>query len=223
MPTRKVPIIPEEIYHIYNRSIARQPIFLTQKHYQRALEVIQFYQYSKPSIRFSYYNRLSVEQKNEFFLNLVKNNKKQIHIYTYCLMPNHFHFLLKEIEPNGISSFTGNIQNSYAKYFNIRRQRTGGLFQSMFKAVHIETDEQILHVMRYIHLNPLTSFVVKNIKGLEQYRWSSFLEYITEKPFIIEHKFIKSFFRSTEDFKKFIFNQTDYQKQLADIKHLTFE
>ena len=222
MPYRKVPFASGEIYHVFNRSIARQPIFLNQKDYQRGINVLQFYQYSNIPLRFSYYNRLPIDQKNDFFLKL-KNGKKQVQILAYCFMPNHFHFLLKQLENNGIASFTSNIQNSYAKYFNIKHDRTGSLFQSMFKAIHIETDEQLLHVMRYIHLNPLTSFVVKDISALKQYPWSSLPEYLESKPIITESSFINKFFNTVDDFEKFIVDQANYQRQLHEIKHLLLE
>jgi putative transposase len=226
MSTPRIPIIAGEIYHVFNRSIARQPIFKTQKDYLRAFELIQYYSYVNPPLRYSqysHYNRLPIETKEIYFKELQQKSKKQIEIFAYCLMPNHFHFLLKGLSTTGISSFISNLQNGYAKYFNLRHERTGSLFQSRFKAIRIETDEQFVHVARYIHLNPITSYVLREISELETYEWSSFSEYITSNSILTELQPLQKFFKTTEDFKKFTYDQINYQRKLDRIKHLTFE
>ena len=117
-----------------------------------------------------------------------------------------------------------NFQNSYNKYFNTKHDRTGSLTQAMFKAVRIETDEQLLHVNRYIHLNPYTGHVVHTIKDLETYPWSSFPLYLSdEKNSFVDTSFILQMFPSIEEFKKFTYDQADYQRQLHQIKHLVLE
>jgi putative transposase len=138
-------------------------------------------------------------------------------------MPNHFHFLIQETTNKGTSSFISNFQNSYAKYFNTKNKRNGSLFQQMFKSVLIETDEQLLHIARYIHLNPLTSFILKDIDELSSYPWSSFQEYIGTEAKIVDKKLILNLFPSINHFIEFTKDQIDYQRQLDKIKHLTFE
>ena len=76
-------------------------------------------------------------------------------------MPNHFHLLLKQTIDNGISHFLSKFTNSYTKYFNTKYNRVGPVFQGVFKSVHIESDEQLMHLSRYIHLNPVVSAVVE--------------------------------------------------------------
>lgn len=224
MPYRQNPIVTGEIYHVFNRSIAQQPIFLNTRDYQRSLDLIAFYLYSNPSLRFSHYNRLSLLEKENFLKNLKEIDSKQIDILSYCLMPNHVHFLLKQTGNKGITKFISNFQNSYAKYFNIKNKRTGAVFQAMFKAVRIETDEQLLHVMRYIHLNPITSYVLRNITELENYPWCSYFYYIKKgNSDLVNTQMIKEFFSSTKEFQKFISDQIDYQRQLEKIKHLLLE
>lgn len=225
MPYRRTIIAPGEIYHVFNRSVAKQPIFIRQKDYSRALELINYYSYQKPTLRFSHYNRLPSEQKILFWNNLIKNHQKQIQILVFCLMPNHFHFLIKEMTEGGISNFIRNFQNSYAKYFNTRAERTGAVFQSMFKAVRIESEEQLMHVCRYIHLNPLTSFVIKDKKDLENYNWSSYPFYIKKlnDTEILDLSFILGLFSSLKNFVNFTLDQVDYQRKLDQIKHLLLE
>lgn len=223
MPYRKTPLVTNEIYHIFNRSIAGQPIFLNNRNYQRALDTVNFYRFEKPNLRFSHYNRLPDQQKNDFLENL-KLHVKRIKIFAYSLMPNHVHFVIKQLTENGIASFMSNFQESYAKYFNIRGERTGALFQSMFKAVRIETQEQFIHVVRYVHLNPLTAYVLKEFSELETYPWCSFAEYIgTQNHGIVDKEEILQHFASVSKLRKFTLDQIDYQRGLDEIKHLTVE
>ena len=119
-------------------------------------------------------------------------------------MPNHFHFLLEQKEDKGISKFLSNLQNSYTKFFNISHERDGSLFSDQFKAVRIETDEQLIHVSRYIHLNPHTGFVVKSLKELEEYPWSSFPDYLQTPREFVDTEFILSFFGNSQKYIKFV-------------------
>ena len=221
MPRRKSPWVSGEIYHVFNRSIAKQPIFLNMNDYQRAIEVISFYLFQKPRLRFSHFNRLPINQRQKFLKQMKNENRKLVEVLAYCIMPNHFHFLLKQLENQGISKFMNNFQHSYANYFNLKNKRTGSLMQAMFKGVRIETDEQLLHVTRYIHLNPVTSFIIK-IADLSEYPWSSFKEYMTND-LIVTSKPILGYFKSKGAYKEFVFNQTDYQQKLAIMKHLSLE
>ena len=85
---------------------------------------------------------LASDQRQEIW-NRLDKDKKHTDILSYCLMPNHFHLLLKQNDDNGISKLLANLQNSYARYFNIKNERIGPLFQGQFKAVRIDSEEQI--------------------------------------------------------------------------------
>lgn len=223
MPYRKVIFTPDEIYHVYNRSVAKQPIFVKIKDLQRAFELIDYYRFSKTPLRYSHYIRLPLEQRNSYLQQLLSTANLHVEILAFCIMPNHFHLLLKEKMERGLSTFMRNVQNSYAKYFNTKYNRSGSLFQAMFKSVRIESDEQFLHVNRYIHLNPLTSFLLKNFRELEKYPWTSYIDYIGNRHIsFITKKYVLKLL-SLEKFKTFTLDQVNYQKQLAKIKHLTLE
>jgi len=222
MPYRKIPIIQGEIYHVFNRSVAKQPIFLSKRDFNRAIECIKFYQHADLPFRFSHFNRLPKEQKDQTS-ELIKNSPEIIEILTYCLMPNHVHFLLKGLTESGIIKFMSNFQNSYAKYFNTKNERTGTLFQPMFKAVRIESDEQLIHVNRYIHLNPITAYLIKTTDELEQYPWSSYPNYLGESITFINKELILNYFKNITAYKQFISDQVDYQRKLDSIKHLALE
>ena len=186
------------------------------------MDSIYFYQFKNPPVKLSKFLRVEADKFREI-LKILENTDKLVRIISFVLMPNHFHLLLKQIGDSGISKFLSNFQNSYTRYFNVKHERDGYLFLDQFKAIRIESDEQLLHVSRYIHLNPYTGFVIKSEKELETYPWSSYTEYFLDKPRIIEKDILLSFFDSKSSFKKFVFNQADYQKRLKEIQHLIFE
>jgi|SRR3989344_2796183 len=221
MPRRNLVLTTSEIYHIFNRSIAKQNIFGSKYMLNKVLEIIDFYRFPQ-EIRLSKFNKLPKEKKQSYFENY-RNKNPFVEIYAFAFMPNHFHFLLKQIHENGIIKFISNYQNSFAKFFNLKNNRNGTLFENSFKAKRIESDEQFLHVSRYIHLNPVTSYIIR-IKDLDTYPYTSFPIYLNNSAnILIEDKFIKSFFKSIEDYKKFVFDQADYQRQLDSIKDLIME
>ena len=181
MPGRSIPLVTNQIYHVINRGVASQPIFYHQRDYARALETILYYQQQNPPLRYSFFLRLPAQQKRNLLTKPIGKGKLLVEIIAYCLMPNHLHLLLKQLEENGISIFMSNLTNSYTRFFNTKRKRKGPLFQGKFKAVRIETDGQLVHVSRYIHLNPYTSFVLKSLEELESYPYSSLPEYLGSK------------------------------------------
>lgn len=222
MSLRKVPLAAGEVYHVFNRSVGGQQVFFSNGSYQRCIEVIKFYRFKKPPLRFSFYNRLPKDQRLKFVSDLEETAEKLVEIICYCLMPNHIHFLLKNLKENGISKFMSNLQNSYAKYLNIKTERSGTLFQQNFKAVRIESDEQLIHVCRYIHLNPVTAYLIE-IEDLENYLWSSYPDYVGNKPSFVQKDLVLGQFKSAESFKKFVYDHADYQRKLGRIKHLILE
>jgi len=224
MPGRKIPLVTDQVYHILNRGIASQPVFLTKKNYQRMLEIILYYQNQNPSLSYSHFLRLPVNQRIEFLERLRNKEKFLVEIITLCLMPSHFHLLLKQSQENGISIFMSNLANSYTRYFNTQNKRIGHLFQGKFKSVMIETDEQLLHVSRYIHLNPYTSSIIKTLQELEGYSYSSLPEYLGQsKTNFFQKEIILDQFKDIDSYKNFILNQAEYQKRLEQIKHLIME
>ena len=222
MPYRKVPIVSGEVYHIFNRSIARLPIFQNNSDFSRFTDLINYYRFKDTPASFSKFKRLDNETRKQILNDLIKRNDLLVEIVAYCLMDNHFHFLLKQIADKGVARFISNLQNGYAKFFNLRNERIGPLFQPMFKNVRIVTDEQLLHVSRYIHLNPSTSYLVE-IKDLENYHWSSLSSYLKSSGSIfVDPKLVLSLI-SRKKYKEFVYDHADYQRDLGRIKHLTFE
>lgn len=208
MPYRKTPFVNGQFYHVYNRGSEKRRIFEDQRDFKRFLKTLIYYQYKGPKTKFS--NYLS----NQGFQ--PKLTQKNVEIIAYCLIPNHFHLLIKQIQEGGITDMIKKISLSYTKYFNTKNNRVGPLFQGQFKAVLVETDEQLLHVSRYIHLNPLSALLVKKLK---RYKWSSYEEYIDNKFNICSKNEILNFFGSHQSYKQFVSNQIEYAQSLELIKH----
>lgn len=221
MSYRRTPLANGEFYHVYNRGVARQPTFINKFDYEQAILALSYYRFRNLSIRLSRFKALSRQQRDEVFEKL-QNNNKHVEIISFVFMPNHFHFLLKQDAENGISIFLSKFTNSYTKYFNTKRNRVGSVFQGVFKSVHIESDEHLLHVSRYIHLNPVASILV-NKSELFSYPWSSLPEYLKEKSSLVNVNPIIQQFSSTDNYKRFVLDQIDYAKKLEQIKHLVLE
>lgn len=210
MPGRNMPLVNGEYYHLFNRGSEKRQIFTRPGDYKRFLQTFYYYQFIGPKPSFS---KFAKSDLNSFKPDPVK---KLIDILCYCLMPNHFHFLVKQLKDNGISIFLSQISNSYTKYFNTKYTRVGALLQGVFKAVRIETDEQLIHASRYIHLNPVVSGLVKLP---EDYQWSSYREYVSDNGIICSAKEILDFFSSSKKYQEFVEAQIDYGTTLEILKH----
>lgn len=193
-----------EYYHVYNRGVDKRKIFLGNNHYRRFLKSVQLLLATGSATP-----RLRSNQS------LALNSK--ITIICYCLMPNHYHVLIKQIKDGGISEFMHKIDTSYTKYFNLNQKRTGRLFEYTFKAKHIPTDEILLHVHRYIHLNPLIINLVSNVNDWE---WSSYVDYVGKRQgTICSKEEILGFFSQRENnrsYKEWILDQKDYAMLLKE-------
>lgn len=224
MPARRVPLVTGEFYHIINRGNASVPIFKTKRDYHRFFETFLYYQNCDLSMRYAKLFTLSLKEREDLLNKLKEKRKLWVEVIAYCLMPNHFHFLLKQVDDKGISNFIRLLGNSYSHYFNTKYKRKGGLFEGRFKAIRIETDSQLLHLSRYIHLNPYSSFLIKNLDELIKYPFSSLSEYLgLSKTKVCQKESILSSFSNQEDYKKFIFDRADYQRSLEEIKHQLLE
>lgn len=223
MPTnRKVVFANGEYYHVFNRGVEKRPVFLNKYEFLRALDSLFFYRFGDLALRYSKYLNLNKDKKAELLKDL-DDSKLQVEIIAFCLMGNHFHLILKQLKENGIAKFMAKFTNSYTKYFNTKHQRVGPLFQGVFKAVYVGYDEQLLHLSRYIHLNPVLGFMVK-AEELVSYQWSSYPEYIGQTASgMINKTEVLKFFKNPDDYKKFVLDQADYAIKNKMINHLRID
>lgn len=213
MPYQQAIFSNNETYHIFNRGVEKRQIFMNKRDYERFIETMDYYRMKNPPTRFSFKNRPLLLQKNV-------DSSPLVEILCFCLMPNHFHMLVRQIEESGITTFVSKLTNSYTKYFNIKYKRNGPLLQGAFKAVRIEDDEQLLHVSRYIHLNPLIDYLVKDLKT---YHHSSYLEFLGQRNGFCQKEIILSHFSKKSDYEQFVLNQEDYGRSIKHMERLLHE
>lgn len=133
--------VPESFYHVYNRGVEKRKIFVDDADYKVFLNLLKRY--------------LSKETSKDKFGRDGKTFYGDMELLAFCLMPNHFHFLIYvNDEPRAMSNMISRVCTAYTMYFNKRYKRVGHLFQGRFKASRITTDEYLVHISRYIHLNP---------------------------------------------------------------------
>jgi len=150
---------------------------------------------------------------------LIPKNNTLIKFLCFNIMPDHYHLLVKIVVDDVFSKYINDIENSFTRFFNLKFKRKGPLWQSRFKTIRIRTDKQLLHVSRYIHLNPTTAGLVEKP---EDWFFSSYKDFISDERFL--KKFIKEISISNpKAYKKFIENNQDYQRKLRQIKKLIIE
>lgn len=224
MPSpRSVVLASNQVYHVFNRGIEKRTIFTKKREYQRMTDTLWYYRHAHLPMTLSAYYTLPQAAKEMMTARLNSDMRHRVSILAYCLMPNHFHLLIRQHIDQGIQKFMATIQNSYTKYFNTKYKRVGPLLQGIFKAVWIESDEQLLHVSRYIHLNPVASFLVSDSQLL-MYPWSSLPEYENlREGGVCETSTILGMLKTQIAYRNFVFDQIGYAKTFGKIKYITID
>lgn len=198
-----------ELYHVLNRAVEKRPLFLDARDYERFVQNLQDFNDTKPATHDRIKNgglrnpRLSGDVREQI-----------VTIHAWCLMKNHYHLLLSERTEGGITTFVRKINVGYANYFNERYTREGALFQGRTKKKIIDSDSYFLHILHYIHLNPLdyardtrgwrerqihnASNALRQIKN---YRWSSYRDYCNNKgefPSVVDTGLFRDVFGNVE-------------------------
>lgn len=219
MARRKFPLVKNKYYHILNRTIEGISLFPHESYCYRFLLLLRYYKYEHLPYRFSTFMALNEKYKKDFWV-AIKKESVLVNILAYCCMRNHFHLLLLQKTDNGISKFISRVSNSYVKYLNNKLDRKGPLFEGRFKSVLVETEEQLLHLSRYIHLNPYSAQIVDNKKDLINYPYSSLREYVSGNGKISDTGLILDCFLNRNAYKQFVLDQRDYQRSLQTLKEL---
>lgn len=203
MPAKNTRKIYQEggYYHLYNRGVDKRTIFTDKQDYGVFLSYLKTYLIPKeePQLMQKLASpKLPWPEKDKILRLLRLNNfSKEITLLTYCLMPNHFHMLVKQTTPNAIDKFMNSLHTRYVVYFNKRHKRVGTLYEGVYKAVLVESDEQLLHLSAYIHRNPYNL----SLKGLAFKRLtqqpSSLPEYLRYKktPWVETNQILSFFSR----------------------------
>lgn len=168
MPAKNIikEFAPESYYHIYNRGVAKQKIFLDNQDYKVFLSYLKLY-----LIESNLQGRtLKVPPTRK-----LKNYCNLARLLAYCLLPNHFHLFIWQKEKNTITNFMRSMGTKYSMYFNKKYHRVGPIFQGRYKAVMIKTETQFIYLSKYIHRNPLS---LPTRTDLEGYKYSSYQIYL---------------------------------------------
>ena len=158
----------EGIYHVYNRGVEKRDIFIDEQDYAVFLHLLKYY--LSPLDLDNMHPLLQFQDFSVKKIYPLANLEKEVDLITYCLMPNHFHLIIKQHSIDGVSKLLLKVATTYAMYFNKRYKRVGYLFQGPYRAVLVESESYLLHLSRYIHLNPV------DLKGVPpfDYPYSSY-------------------------------------------------
>jgi putative transposase len=233
MSTRKVPLVEEEYYHVYNRGNSKQKIFLDDEDRDHFVKLLYLCNST---------NKINFREdiiRNKIDAWDFERGDQLVSIGAWVLMPNHFHLYLysnsKELFPNArglesvskIALFVGRVSNAYVKYFNGKYNRTGSLFEGKFKSVHVEDELQAKYLFSYIHLNPI-KLIQSNwkeegindsniaINYLNSYKWSSYFDFLKIKRkenILLNIEDFPDYFSTKEKFKKEIFEWIDIKEE----------
>jgi putative transposase len=184
MPVRKVPFVPEEFYHIYNRGNSRQTIYHTKDDHNRFVTLL----YLANGTESFDFREIDTDSIFEY-----ERGEQQVSIGAYCLMPNHFHILLTPLVEEGVTLFMRKLTVGYSMYFNKKHHRTGSLFEGRFKSEHVDSDNYLKYLFSYIHLNPVKLLQpdwqqqgIINLQDtftyLDAYRYSSYIDNAVSRP-----------------------------------------
>lgn len=206
MPARNIvkQYIENGIYHVYNRGVEKRIIFLDDRDYKTFLYFLKQYliEENDPAKNLSNYKGRTFARRSFY---------DRIELLAYCLMPNHFHLLIKQKNKNDLKEFMQCLATSYSLYFNDRYERVGSLFQGRYKAILIKDDGYLLHLSRYIHLNPAGNDKGRTFVKLQEYDFSSYQDYVgVRNTKWLKPEFILEYFNGAKD--QAIFNSQTYQK-----------
>lgn len=191
MARRKTPFLPNNYYHVYNRGANKADIFCNDKDYV-------------------------------FLLKQVKDHLREfdVTVIAYCLMSNHYHFILRQNGEAKINDFIQAVFYIYSSSFNTTHKHSGTLFEGPFRAILIDKNEYLLHLCRYIHRNPLEAGIV--VKP-EQWHYSNYAEFIGKrKGTLVDHEFVKENFGSPEAYEDFVMNYVPPEKTQSELRHYLF-
>lgn len=205
-----------EIFHIFNKSIANYGIFKDPNNSFRFLQTLVYYNSLSTKINLGTFLKTNPRfEPNIFFLKF----DSIVKFISYCIMTDHYHLLVKILADDVFPKYISDVENSFSRFFNVKFNRKGPLWQTSFKAVKVKTNEQLLHLSRYIHLNPTTAGLVDNP---EDWPFSSYKKIITDPSLLA--KFLPEIsIANPLSYKKFVEDRKDYQKKLKLIKKLLFD
>lgn len=222
MPNVRPKITTGELYHVYNRGVEKRITFATASHYQRFIAAMRFFNTTSP-VTLRDFLGINLQSTGVQPLYTLPKGKRLVHIGAFILMPNHFHFLIKQAIEGGLSLFMQKLSSGYTAFFNLKHSRSGALFQGRYKIKHVDKDRYARYLQAYIPLNALDRVLPDWRQGIhvqrmedakrivKEYPWSSLGSYMGNNNFpgIIDQKFTDDFFENKKEFEDFIFSWSE--------------
>lgn len=203
---RKIEFCDGEIYHVYNRGVEKRDIFMDDRDYHRFVYCLYEFNDEQPALNARHAYKPVINHDRSAFSPVKCKRMPLVEIMVFTLMPNHYHFMLRQIKENGITRFMHRLGTGYTMYFNKKYERVGSLFQGPFKAVHLSKQEHFIHLPHYIHTNPYRGLAsVESVEDLLKYRWSSFPDYAGKENFpnVTRRDFLLNLYNGEEGYLKF--------------------
>lgn len=212
---RKIKFLNGEYYHVYNRGVDKRNIFMDEKDYLRFLISMKEFNVLYP-VESLY--RLNQIRNNKRFTDIQANRRGSasiVKIICYNILPNHYHFLLQQLNDNGIQKFIQKIGTGYTMYFNKKYNRTGVLFQGKFKAIHVKKDSYLLWLACYINGNS----EIHKIEKAENYKWSSYPDYLGKRDEKLSDKnIVLKDFKTIKEYQNLVNRIINDSKQIKEDK-----
>ncbi|OGI28857.1 MAG: hypothetical protein A2288_00470 [Candidatus Moranbacteria bacterium RIFOXYA12_FULL_44_15] len=213
---RKTDFVNDEYYHIYNRGVDKREIFLCNDDYKRFVCSMRDFNALDPIG--SIFEKRMRERKG--VKSFGRGTSKLVEILCYCLNPNHYHFILRQLSERGVEKFMKRLGNGYTKYFNHRYDRSGVLFQGSFRSVYIENNEQLLHLSAYINANHFIHGFEKELPSKSNYLYSSsglFLK--KQKNDVCDPiEIVNQFDAGTDEYKNFLDVNAQFFKEKKEVE-----
>jgi REP element-mobilizing transposase RayT len=192
MPYRGDVFAPTNFYHLYNRAVGGGLLFFNPDNYAYCLRLVKRYQ-----------------------------RKYGVGVIAYCLMPNHYHFLLRQETALPLSKFINVLFNAYVQATNRQQGRKGPLFEGRFKHVWVDRERYLVHLCRYIHLNPLKARLVSEV---EAWPWSNYLEWAGLRTGTLQDReFVRERFSSSDAYRRFVADYEDETTALSSLERYLWD
>jgi len=202
----------DEYYHIFNRGNNKRDIFLDRNDYIRFLTGMREFNRLEPVESLYTLNKLRSKAIESLYSDSIATNSL-IEFVCYCLIPNHFHFLVKQKQEKGISKFMHKLSLGYTQYFNIKHNNSGSLFQGRFKSIHIKSEAQLQKVSCYVNGNA----EIHKLAKAENYQWSSYHDYSGKRNGTLCNKeIILKYFKNIDEYQeltKYVIKESIEQKE----------
>lgn len=219
---RKTEFANGEYYHIYNRGVDKREVFSDTKDYERFLLSMNLLNDERDGLMLEWRDILRVNPRAKLldFQELSSRINPRVEFNCYCLNPNHYHFILKQLRDDGVKTFMHKLSTSYTNYFNVKNDRSGSLFQGPFKAVHIDSNEYLLYLSAYVNKNNFIHGYNKN----DRWPYSSLPDYLGErKNKLINKNPILKQFNNIEQYKEFLKNNSLYMRKKKELEKYLIE